>query len=268
MTNQVSVKEKTVRAYLPERLRTNTTIGNPVKAIALEHPALSAGALCSILVMVAIFTNAIWFQTQKHPAPLFSTRSVPANLEAPVKTASVKPAKTTPEARPAVTDEASKELLREIQTALSVRGYYDGKLDGVYGSRTRKAIDGFQTDTGLEVDGEPSVRLLTHILMSPSSRPVEVPVPKTIAASSQKVKVTTVKLETVQTPEMTSGIVAKIQSGLKAYGYEDLKVDGKMGQQTATAIQRFQLDYGMKITGEPSSKVLEKLQEIGALNQG
>ena len=41
-----------------------------------------------------------------------------------------------------------------------------------------------------------------------------------------------------------------------------------MGQQTATAIQRFQLDYGMKITGEPSDKVLEKLRDIGAYVQG
>ena len=64
------------------------------------------------------------------------------------------------------------------------------------------------------------------------------------------------------------GLVAQIQSGLKAYGYDELVVDGKMGTNTATAIQRFQLDYGMKITGEPSDLVLEKLREIGALKKG
>ena len=64
------------------------------------------------------------------------------------------------------------------------------------------------------------------------------------------------------------GLVARIQSGLRAYGYDDLVVDGQMGQQTATAIQRFQLDYGMKITGEPSDGVLKKLREIGAYKQG
>ena len=104
--------------------------------------------------------------------------------------------------------------------------------------------------------------------MSASSRPKDVPVPKAseIALKPKPVKTVAVKTE----PEATTadGLVAQIQSGLRAYGYDDLVVDGRMGQQTATAIQRFQLDYGMKITGEASKRVLDKLRDIGAYKQG
>jgi len=167
-----------------------------------------------------------------------------------------------------VADNGDPELLKEVQTALSVRGYYSGKLDGVYGSRTKAAIDRFQKDHSLKANGKASVRLLTQILLSASVKPQEVPVPKQQELAQQVPESQTAAIEPKKPESNATGLVAQIQSGLKAYGYEDLKVDGKMGQHTATAIQRFQLDYGMKITGEPSDGVLKKLKEIGAISQG
>jgi len=259
-----------VHAYQPDRLKpASTRDGSFINDILCAHPALLGGAAMSVVMMAAIVTNAVWYQPGKHPAPLFSTRVATIETAKPVatkvktvKTTSVKPTEKVATAE----DAASREVLREVQTALSVRGYYGGKLDGLYGSRTRKAITAFQTDTNLDVDGKPSVRLLTQILMSASAQTDRVPLPTAP-------KIATVKTVPVQTVSLTSaapqavpadGLVARIQSGLKAYGYEELQVDGKMGQQTATAIQRFQLDYGMKITGEPSGDVLRKLTEIGA----
>lgn len=254
-----------MNAYQPDRLHETGKKARIVTAIARENPVLTGGAALSLFVMGAIFTNAIWFQSGKHPAPLFSTRVEQKPVEKVVRTASVKPV-PKPTLKPEKADETSQELLREIQTALSVRGYYSGKLDGVYGSQTRQAVNSFQNDNDLTVDGKATVRLLTHILMSATSRPAEVPLPKSIETKTPTVEVKTVKLKRPESETVTQGVVARIQSGLKAYGYDDLIVDGKMGQNTATAIQRFQLDYGMKITGQPSDKVLQKLQEIGAVN--
>ncbi len=45
------------------------------------------------------------------------------------------------------------EPVLQIQKALQERGYYTGKLDGIYGKLTTAAVKKFQTDTGLRVDG-------------------------------------------------------------------------------------------------------------------
>ncbi|MDD9910825.1 MAG: peptidoglycan-binding domain-containing protein [Ahrensia sp.] len=258
-----------MHAYQPERLKPKPS-GRSKLAFVKENPALSGGAALSIMVMGAVFVNAIWYQPGPHPAPLFSTRAAPEAISMPSQS-EPKLVRAEPQdsVAPAATETASADLLREIQSALSVRGYYDGKLDGVYGSRTKRAINSFQADAGLNVDGEPTVRLLTQVLLSASSRPAEVPVPKAPQAEKRTVEVKAVKVPTIESQESRpDGLIAQIQSGLRAYGYDELKVDGKMGQNTATAIQRFQLDYGMKITGEPSETVLQKLREIGAYRQG
>ena len=43
--------------------------------------------------------------------------------------------------------------VRQIQQRLSDWGYYQGEIDGIYGSRTEKAVKLFQQKNGLAVDG-------------------------------------------------------------------------------------------------------------------
>lgn len=45
------------------------------------------------------------------------------------------------------------EEVRQIQTALKNRGYFDSKIDGIFGTLTKKAVERFQKDNGLRVDG-------------------------------------------------------------------------------------------------------------------
>ncbi|MBR4579162.1 MAG: spore cortex-lytic enzyme [Oscillospiraceae bacterium] len=44
--------------------------------------------------------------------------------------------------------------VRQIQQRLSDWGYYQGEIDGIYGSRTEKAVKLFQQKNGLTVDGK------------------------------------------------------------------------------------------------------------------
>ena len=46
------------------------------------------------------------------------------------------------------------QTVQEIQRRLKSWGYYDGGVDGVFGSRTEKAVRWFQSRNGLEVDGK------------------------------------------------------------------------------------------------------------------
>ena len=43
--------------------------------------------------------------------------------------------------------------LKNIQIALANAGYYNGKIDGKIGSKSREAIKDFQRDNGLKADG-------------------------------------------------------------------------------------------------------------------
>lgn len=259
-----------MHAYQPERLIHKPSRTFQIINALWNHPRLCAGAALSLAVMTAICVNAIWYQPGKHPAPLFATRIMDKTSDQPAHKVVrlAKPSKAKKIIAKDTSPQESGELLREVQTALSVRGYYDGKLDGLYGTRTKAAIEGFQKDHSLKQDGKVSLRLLTQVLMSASSQSQEVPVPTASQVVKNVTKVKTVKLSAANPAKEVDGLIARIQSGLRAYGYDDLVVDGQMGQQTATAIQRFQLDYGMKITGEPSDLVLKKLRDIGAYVQG
>lgn len=62
------------------------------------------------------------------------------------------------------------EEIRTAQQRLSALGYGVGPADGVYGPRTRRAIESFQRDNGLAADGRVSTELLAA-LPTASPRP-------------------------------------------------------------------------------------------------
>lgn len=51
----------------------------------------------------------------------------------------------------------------EIQTRLKSWGYYDGEIDGIYGSRTERAVRSFQQKNGLSVDGQVGAETLAAL---------------------------------------------------------------------------------------------------------
>lgn len=59
-----------------------------------------------------------------------------------------------PKAEAAVYKQGSKgSVVSSIQTKLKSWGYYTGKVDGIYGSQTVKAVKYFQSKNGLTADG-------------------------------------------------------------------------------------------------------------------
>jgi N-acetylmuramoyl-L-alanine amidase len=63
---------------------------------------------------------------------------------------------------------SSGATVREIQTRLKNWGYYDGAVDGIYGSQTEKAVRYFQRKNGLSVDGQVGNQTLAALGMQPS----------------------------------------------------------------------------------------------------
>ncbi len=56
-------------------------------------------------------------------------------------------------------------VVSEIQTRLKNWGYYNGDVDGVYGSQTEKAVRWFQQKNGLNADGQVGDQTLTALGM-------------------------------------------------------------------------------------------------------
>lgn len=57
----------------------------------------------------------------------------------------------------------SRTRVRSIQTGLAQLGYDPGPADGILGPRTTRAIQSYQAQRGLSVDGRPSARLAADI---------------------------------------------------------------------------------------------------------
>ena len=62
---------------------------------------------------------------------------------------------------------SSGATVREIQTRLKNWGYYEGNVDGIYGSQTEKAVRYFQRKNGLSVDGQVGNQTLAALGMQP-----------------------------------------------------------------------------------------------------
>ena len=60
---------------------------------------------------------------------------------------------------------SSGEAVRTIQTKLQRWGYYDGAIDGIFGSETTAAVKEFQRKNGLAVDGIVGPRTLEALGM-------------------------------------------------------------------------------------------------------
>ena len=58
---------------------------------------------------------------------------------------------------------SSGATVTEIQTRLKSWGYYNGAVDGIYGSRTESAVKYFQRTNGLAVDGQAGDKTLAAL---------------------------------------------------------------------------------------------------------
>ena len=55
------------------------------------------------------------------------------------------------------------DRVRLVQTRLKALGYYDGEVDGNFGSGSKAAIAAVQGRIGMQADGEPSLPLLNAL---------------------------------------------------------------------------------------------------------
>jgi peptidoglycan hydrolase-like protein with peptidoglycan-binding domain len=214
---------------------------NPIDAVGIFLLVVAAGA---------ILINALYRQPGPHPAPIFSIKPRPVASE---PTGGVVPA--MPRARPESVTPAKPEaaarpradIITDIQRELSRRGLYDGPVDGMVGPKTDTAIRDFETATKLKVTGEASEEVLRAIMRMPLK--TEAAAPRTRADPIA---------ELIAPPQR----VVAVQRALNDYGYGPVKVTGNFGAETVSAIQKFERDRKLPVTGQISQRLLRELAAL------
>lgn len=140
------------------------------------------------------------------------------------------------------------DLVQNIQRELSVRGYYNGAVDGLQGPRTEQAIRDFQKGKNGQNTLEPSDELLNQIRRVPVKGEIKGDITGSINAPVEG--------------ERKSLRVLSLQRTLSKLGYGPVRISGTFGPDTKQAIERFEKDWMMPVTGLMSENLFTKLAAV------
>jgi peptidoglycan hydrolase-like protein with peptidoglycan-binding domain len=214
----------------------------------------------AVLATVAIVVNGVLLQAGPHPAPMFKDAiaaitppAKPVTKDTVKDTAATLPRPRPPEATAKVEARPTPEIIADIQRELIRRGYYDGVVDGRYGPRTDAAVRDFEQASGLKASTEPSEALLAAIKRS-TAKPAKAP------SGMRPAPVQQVRLE--PNADASSKRVLAMQRALAEYGYGQIKPSGVVDSDTKAAIERFERERRLPITGQVSERVTRELASV------
>jgi peptidoglycan hydrolase-like protein with peptidoglycan-binding domain len=107
----------------------------------------------------------------------------------------------------------------------------------------------------------------------PAEKPPERPVEATASTSRSGDPMTNLVKQTISAPPSVTRPpapipvqqspaarrIAGVQRALSEYGYGNLKITGAMGAETQSAIQKFEREHKMQVTGQLSDRLLREL---------
>jgi peptidoglycan hydrolase-like protein with peptidoglycan-binding domain len=191
----------------------------------------------------AIALNALFLQKGPHPAPIFAAKPL-LQREAAV----APPARAlAPNAAGDSGTQVRVQLIVNIQRELARKGFYDGPADGIWGAKTDIAVRDFVQAAGVKISVEASDGLLRAIIASNSKAantsamadaPSADPIAKLIAPSKR---------------------VTAVQRALSDFGYGQIKPTGVYDPDTRAAIEKFERDHKLPVTGQLSDRVVREL---------
>lgn len=223
-----------------------------VAALVGEHPRESVAIFMVTLATTIIFVNALFLQHGPHPAPIFAAR--PA-VPSPAPSATPHPRVIElPPAQPAAqpvsapaAPRARAQIISDIQRELANRGFYDGGIDGVWGAKTDGALRDFAQAAGLKGNleaGEDLVRVIasSHVKAGKGVQPERNdPIAQLLAPSKR---------------------ILAVQRALADFGYGQIKPTGQFGPETKAAIEKFERDRKLPVTGQISDQLVRELAAV------
>ncbi|MBN9221412.1 MAG: peptidoglycan-binding protein [Mesorhizobium sp.] len=241
-----------------------------------RNPVLVGGSTAFLVTLFYVSANALWYQPFPHAGAFFATR----NFQGLPHNAADEPETTINIVRPNAAPAPMKgdPVVEQVQGILKDLDFYSGTVDGISGPNTRKAIQAYQQKVGLNASGEIDALLLDQLGATPKTAAVPKPQPRPDTSAAVPVSLQTNSSGQTNAGQTNSGQantapaqgpdprIVKIQAGLKAFGNDDMRLDGVVGARTKAAIKEFQSLFGLPQTGEPDEIVYVKMREIGLTN--
>jgi peptidoglycan hydrolase-like protein with peptidoglycan-binding domain len=228
-----------------------TAIGSMIS----DNPVMVGGSTAFLVTFFFVSANALWYQPFPHAGAFFATRSMgsfpPPQIDEPEITINIERTQT-PSVPP-----LGDPIVEQVQGILKDLNFYTGTVDGLKGPATQKAIADYQRKVGLAASGEIDGVLLDQLGATPTTAAV-VPQPAPRADVTNAIAATA--------PAEADARIIKVQAGLKAFGNNDIQLDGVVGARTTAAIREFQSLFGLPVTGQPDQDVYAKMREIGLTN--
>ena len=195
------------------------------------------------VAIFAICINALYLQKGPHPSPIFASKPL---LKQAATATSPRTAATPSNS---VSDPAAlnrAQLISNIQRELNRKGFYDGAVDGIWGAKTDTATRDFIQATGLKINPDLSDSLLRAIVASK--------VVNKRAATPEPARNDPIAELIAPTKR-----VLAIQRALADFGYGQIKPTGTYDADTRTAIEKFERDHRLPVTGQISDRFVREL---------
>lgn len=133
-----------------------------------------------------------------------------------------------------------------IQQALQEMGYDPGPVDGAMGGNTRHALEAFQREFGLAVDGRVDDALLDRLRAEAALD----------TASPER---------RLARKGLLRSYTRAVQDGLHDLGFDPGPVDGLVGPLTRNAVRAFQAEADADVTGIISPQLLQAINHARGL---
>ena len=187
--------------------------------VLLRSPKDMVAGLLAAAAISAIVANALFLQAGRHPSPMFG-----ASASAP--------AQPLPRPRPVEAATRTIEL-----TAADVKA----------------------AEPRNDVKAEPKSDAITSLVTKATAPPAPPAAAPAAAASSTAIvrPPAPVPVATLHTPAGRK--IAAVQRTLTDYGYGQLKPTGTIGADTQAAIQKFERERRMPVTGQVSDRLVREL---------
>ena len=232
--------------------KTRTAVINYQKAVGLQ-----ADGICGVKTQTALLgTDAVPPQATNAPTQEPAATPVPTFQ---IPTATVRRGDTG-------------ENVRLIQQRLIDLGYLNGKVDGVFGSASQKALEAFQSKHGLKVDGTAGSAtyaiLFSYNALSASAMPTPAPsaIPTIAPTTPTPTPAPITRENVVVIREGTVGdAVKRLQERLTQLGYYVASVDGVCKLDDVAAIRVFQRYNSLTVDGVAGYDTQVKLYSLTAI---
>ena len=127
-------------------------------------------------------------------------------------------------AEPTLKRGSKKPEVKDLQEALEALGFSPGKIDGIFGAATEKAVKAFQASVGIDADGIVGPITWLNIDEADQSEPI-------------------LKKGSKGLP------VRRLQSRMTAAEFDTGGVDGRFGAKTEKAVKELQEQAALEVDG-------------------